>query len=149
MSSALDPCEKLVDFYSGVGAIGISLKGRAQSTVLVDSHAEAIAYAKENIELNGLNNCGAILSNAEKITRLIEPDSTLIVDPPRAGLHPKVVNKILSAKPARVLYLSCNVATHARDIKNLSPGYKLKDLKLYNFFPRTPHIEALAVLDRI
>ncbi len=149
MAFYLDPSKKLVDFYSGVGAIGIGLKGRYKSAVLVDSHPEAIAYAKENIELNGLKNCEAVLSSAEKMTRLIESDSILVFDPPRAGLDPKVLRKILSEKPARILYLSCDVATHARDIKILSSRYELKGLKLYNFFPRTPHIESLAVLDRI
>ena len=149
MSVYLDPSLKLIDFYSGVGAIGISLKNRYKSAVLVEEHAEASAYAKENIERNGLKNCQAVLSTAEKITRLIEPDSIVVFDPPRAGLHPKVIKKILSEKPVRILYLSCDVATHARDIKALSPGYKLKSLKLYNFFPRTPHIESLAVLDKI
>ena len=147
MSSYLDPSKTLVDFYSGVGSIGISLSGRYKNAVLVDSHEESIAYAKENIELNGLGNCRAVLSPAENITRLIQPDTILIFDPPRAGLHVRVLDKVLAEKPARILYLSCDVATHARDIKTLSSCYKVKNLKLYNFFPRTPHIEALAILD--
>ena len=147
MSSALDPSKNLVDFYSGVGAIGLSLKGHYKNAVLVDSNPEAVAYAKENIALNERKDCRAILSPAEKITRLIDPGSILIFDPPRAGLHEKVVHKILAEKPARILYLSCDVATHARDLKYLSSAYEVKKLRLYNFFPRTPHIEALAILD--
>ncbi|MBI4432376.1 MAG: class I SAM-dependent RNA methyltransferase [Candidatus Omnitrophica bacterium] len=149
MAGHLEPSSKLVDFYSGVGAIGISLKKHVESAILVESHAEAAAYAKANIKRHHLKNYEAILSETETITRLITSDSTVIFDPPRAGLHSRVLRKILAEKPIRILYLSCDIATHARDIKALSGAYKLKDLKLYNFFPRTPHIESLAVLEQI
>ena len=84
---------------------------------------------------------------AERVTELIESDKILIVDPPRAGLHDKVIERILEQKPARVIYLSCNLSTQARDIKLLSEVYKVVFTKLYNFFPRTPHVEGLAVLE--
>lgn len=144
----LDPAKKLVDFYSGVGTIGLSLQGNARGVTLVESYAEATRFASENIRLNGFENCRAHCSSAEKMTGAIESDCILVLDPPRAGLDEKVVRRILSAKPSRVLYLSCNPTTHARDIRLLSVAYQLKDLRLYNYFPRTPHIEALAVLER-
>ncbi len=143
-----DPSKSFTDFYSGVGAIGLSLHGRYSKCVLVDSNDEAIRYAKENIAANGFDNCNAVLAPAEKVTQAIVPDTILMLDPPRAGLHDNVIQKILQEKPIRVLYLSCNPSTHARDLKLLSPAYELKELKIYNFFPRTPHIESLAVLDR-
>ena len=83
------------------------------------------------------------------MTEFISHSSIVVFDPPRAGLHPKVIQKVLAEKPLRLIYLSCNLSTHARDIHLLSPSYKVAELKLYNFFPRTPHIEALCVLDRI
>jgi hypothetical protein len=86
---------------------------------------------------------------AEKMTELITSDKIVIVDPPRAGLHENVVARFLSEKPERIIYLSCNLSTQARDIKLLSEVYKVVFIKLYNFFPRTPHVEALVVLEKI
>lgn len=143
-----DPGKSFTDFYSGVGAIGLGLHGHYEKCVLVDSNEEAVRYARDNIQANGFTNCEAILAPAEKVTQAIQSDTVLMLDPPRAGLHDKVTAKILQEKPVRVLYLSCNPATHARDLKALSAAYTLKELKIYNFFPRTPHIESLAVLDR-
>ncbi|MBI4353376.1 MAG: class I SAM-dependent RNA methyltransferase [Candidatus Omnitrophica bacterium] len=144
----LDPDKPLVDFYCGVGTIGLSLHGNYKTCALVDNHEEAILCADENIRLNSFSNCRAVLSPSEKMTDLITPEPILLFDPPRAGLHPKVIRKILLEKPPRVIYLSCNPSTHARDIGLLSPAYAVKDLRLYNFFPRTPHIESLCVLER-
>lgn len=149
ISGSLDKDKPLIDYYAGVGAISLSLHDRCKNTVLVDNHAEAIEYAKENIRLNQLNHCQALLSPAEKMTEFISKNSIVAFDPPRAGLHPRVIKRVLAEKPIRLIYLSCNLSTHARDIQLLSPAYKVSSLKLYNFFPRTPHIEALCVLDRI
>ena len=74
-------------------------------------------------------------------------DACVIVDPPRAGLHEDVIAKLLEAAPARIIYLSCNPVTQARDIKLLLDKYDISHLQGYNFFPRTPHIENLVILD--
>lgn len=141
--------KSVVDFYSGVGAIGLALADYCKGIVFVDNNREAIAYAKENIELNNLQNkCRAEFSGAENITSLIEHEKIIIFDPPRAGLHEDIINTVLDEKPEKIIYLSCNVSTHARDIKLLSPAYRIKFLKLYNFFPRTPHVESLCILER-
>lgn len=145
----LDPDKSVVDYYSGVGAIGLSLNKYFKDCVLVDNVAEAIDYAQQNIELNKIKNCEAKLCEAEKITDLIEPNKIIIFDPPRAGLHKNVVQRVLEQKPERIIYLSCNLSTQARDIEVLKDYYKIEFLKLYNFFPKTPHVEALCVLDRI
>jgi len=87
------------------------------------------------------------LWQAEKMTELITNDKILVVDPPRAGLHHRVVEKILAEKPRRVLYLSCNLTTQARDVGLLSSVYQVKFVRLYNYFPQTPHVEGLIVLE--
>jgi tRNA/tmRNA/rRNA uracil-C5-methylase (TrmA/RlmC/RlmD family) len=143
----LDKDKELVDFYSGVGAIGLPLSGFCQKVHLVDNNEEAIAYARDNIALNKISNAEATCLPAEKITELITGDRIIIVDPPRAGMHKKVVEELLLKKPPRIIYLSCNLSTQARDIELLQESYDLKLVKLYNFFPRTPHIEALIVLE--
>ncbi|MCK9582735.1 MAG: 23S rRNA (uracil(1939)-C(5))-methyltransferase RlmD [Endomicrobiales bacterium] len=136
-----------VDYYSGVGAIGLLLSQYFQNIKLVDSCQSAIENAKENIKLNNIKNCEAFALPSEKIIELITPDKTIIFDPPRSGLHPKVVEKTIEQKPQMIIYLSCNLSTQARDISLLKEFYDLKFIKLYNFFPRTPHFESLCVLD--
>lgn len=144
----LDPVKPVVDFYAGVGAISLPLREFFASAKLVDNNPEAIAYAQDNIRLSGITNCEAVLSEAEKITEMIESDQIVILDPPRAGLHGNVIERLLEVRPERLIYLSCNLSTQARDIALLKEAYEIRFLKLYNFFPRTPHIEALCVLER-
>ena len=88
----------------------------------------------------------AILSKSEEVLNYIEPDQTIILDPPRAGCDQKLINKLLEVKPKTIIYLSCNPATQARDLEALLNHYQIKTIKTYNFFPHTPHIENLVVL---
>lgn len=149
IAAFLDPKLPLIDFYAGVGAIGLPLSQSREQTILVESNEEAVAYAKENISLNNLTGCEAHCVPAEKMTDLIDANKALILDPPRAGLHHKVITALRMKKPKRIIYLSCNISTQARDMRLLCSEYKLSFIKLYNFFPRTPHIEGLVILDRI
>jgi len=148
IASFLSPTDKVVDYYAGVGAISLPLAKHYASAVLVESSGESANFAQKNITALGLTHCRLQKSSAENALRWIEADSVLILDPPRAGMGEKLLRKILQKKPVRLIYLSCDIATHARDIAKLTESYTLRSLKLYNFFPRTPHIEALAVLDR-
>lgn len=138
----------LLDFYSGVGSIGLPLADAVPEVVLVESNAQAVACAERNIALSKKTNVTAHCAPAEKITELIDSSHTLIVDPPRAGLHADVTQQILNVLPEQVAYLSCNVSTQARDLELLRQAYDITLLELYNFFPATPHIESLAVLRR-
>jgi 23S rRNA (uracil1939-C5)-methyltransferase len=147
IAAFLDPKVPVVDYYSGVGAISLPLSQNRSATTLVDNNIEAIEYAKENIQMNGRNNVIAECAPAEKLTQFITTDSMIILDPPRAGLHADVVKMLLQKHPKRIVYMSCDIATHARDLRLLGQGYSLAYLELYNFFPRTPHIEGLAVLE--
>ena len=137
----------LIDFYGGVGSIGISLsEGRELKIVEIDEHSANMA--KENIAGLKLKNAKAKNIPSEDALDEINSDSVLIVDPPRAGLHKKVVQKICEVKPKQLVYLSCNPVTQARDLKEIiESGYKIKFAKGYNFFPRTPHIESLVILE--
>lgn len=138
----------LVDLYSGVGAIGLSLAPHVKDVTLVDNVPEAIEYAEQNIQRNNAHHANAICDQSENMLDLITPDKTIIVDPPRAGLHSKVVTKLLQETPPTIIYLSCDLATQARDIALLSDKYNITFVRLYNFFPRTPHIEGLCVLEK-
>ncbi|UTX50980.1 class I SAM-dependent RNA methyltransferase [Candidatus Saccharibacteria bacterium TM7i] len=133
-----------VDMYSGVGTIGLTIGG--DSTTLVEVNEYAVGEMRRNIKSLGLK-AEAVLAASENALDYITGDKTIIVDPPRAGLHEAVIERLLSEAPKRIVYLSCNPVTQARDVARLGEKYGIKAHKGYNFFPRTPHIEHLVVLD--
>ena len=143
----LMPGLPLTDFYGGVGSIGISLGGQSKLKIVeIDEHSAAMA--KENITRLKLKNAEVEQSSSEDALEYINSNSILVVDPPRAGLHKKVVQRICEVQPPQVIYLSCNPVTQARDVKELvDAGYKIKFSGGYNFFPKTPHIESLVILE--
>ena len=135
-----------VDLYSGVGTIGLTIGGDNVTMVEINEHA--VREMQRNITaLEREKAAKAILAPSESALEHITSDATIIVDPPRAGLHDDVVAKLLEAAPARIVYLSCNPVTQARDVAKLAEKYGIKAHAGYNFFPRTPHIEHLVVLD--
>ncbi len=135
-----------VDLYSGVGTIGLTIGGENVTMVEINEHA--VIEMKRNITaMNREKALNAVLAPSESALEHINGESTIIVDPPRAGLHEDVVDKLLETKPERIIYLSCNPVTQARDISRLSEKYGIKWHRGYNFFPRTPHIEHLTILD--
>ena len=136
----------VVDLYSGVGTIGLTIGG--ENVTLIEINEHAVREMKRNIEALGKEGADAILAPSENALEYITPDSTIIVDPPRAGLHERVVEKLLELKPQRIIYLSCNPVTQARDVALLGEAYGIRHHMGYNFFPRTPHIEHLVVLDK-
>lgn len=140
------PADKpTVDLYSGVGTIGLTIGGA--NCTLVEINEDAVREMHRNItELN--SDATAILAASENALDYIIGDKTIIVDPPRAGLHEDVVNRLLETKPDRIIYLSCNPVTQARDVARLSEVYGIRAHQGYNFFPRTPHIEHLVILDK-
>lgn len=136
-----------IDMYSGVGTIGLTIGGGDVTMVEINEHA--VREMKRNITaLERESAVKAILAPSEKALDYITGDKTIIVDPPRAGLHDDVVNKLLEEKPERIIYLSCNPVTQARDVSRLAQVYGIRHHKGYNFFPRTPHIEHLVILDK-
>lgn len=144
--------EKVLDLYAGVGTIGLSVaRDRYLTLVEVDK------FAFGELEQNSLNisfervrrgNIFTVLSKSEDVLDYIEPDQTVILDPPRAGCDPKLITKLLEVAPEKIIYLSCNPSTQARDVKMLLEKYQIKEIKTFNFFPHTPHIENLVVLEK-
>lgn len=112
---------------------------------MVETDAEASAQAKENIKSTKYQRM--ITASAEESLSYITGKESVIVDPPRAGLHSKVRSRLIEVKPKEIIYLSCNPSTQARDVKELiDAGYKIISAQGFNFFPRTPHIESLIIL---
>jgi len=144
MKEFLNPGE-LVDMYSGVGSIGLSLGENRVDLVELDP--SACAMAMENAKVSG-KDVDVIEASTDQALDFIRQDVQVVFDPPRSGLHQKVVDRILEAKPPKVMYLSCNPATQARDVALLGGAYTIKHFEVFNFFPHTPHIESLAILEK-
>lgn len=134
----------VVDLYSGVGSIGLTIGG--DNVTLIEINEHAVREMKRNISELRIN-AAPILAASEQALNHITSDATVIVDPPRAGLHEDVVSRLLEVKPTRIIYLSCNPVTQARDTARLAEAYGIRAHRGYNFFPRTPHIEHLVILD--
>ncbi len=135
---------KVLDLYAGVGSIGLSV-ARDKDLTLVEVNGAAFKEMQNNAKDT---NAKCILAKSEEVTDYITPDCTVILDPPRAGCDQKLIAKLNEIKPNSIIYLSCNPITQARDIALLT-NYKIQKLQPYNFFPRTPHIENLAILERV
>ncbi len=135
-----------LDLYSGVGTIGLTIGG--DDITLVEINEHAVAEMQRNIAKLNRANAKAILAPSEKSLEYITGEQIVIVDPPRAGLHVDVVRRLLETTPPRIIYLSCNPVTQARDVSLLQEKYEVMHHQGYNFFPRTPHIEHLVILDK-
>lgn len=147
MKTYIDTSKPTVDLYSGVGTIGLTIG--SDNLTMVEINESAVKEMQQNIEALGRQNAKAILAPSEKALDYITSGAAIIVDPPRAGLDKSVVEKLLESRPERIIYLSCNPVTQARDIELLSEAYNIVAHKGYNFFPRTPHIEHLVILNKI
>ena len=133
----------LTDMYAGVGSIGLSIA--KERVNLIDIDDASTAMARLNAAASGLE-VTVIQASTEKALDYITGAEPIIFDPPRSGLHDKVVEKVLETKPSQIVYLSCNPATQARDLVKLQAAYKIEYFETFNFFPKTPHIETLAIL---
>ncbi len=137
--------QEIIDMYAGTGSIGLSVATHKVDLIEADSATAAMARinAKEaNIDAE------VVEAPGEKVLEYIASDKPVIFDPPRAGLHDKVTSRVLEVLPPRIAYLSCNPATHARDLAWLQEAYDITYFEAFNFFPHTPHIETLVILER-
>ena len=143
--------ETLYDLYCGTGSIGIFCSKGAKQIIGVEAVAEAIEDAKENAAMNGLTNtsfyAGDVIDicNDDFFTAHGRPD-VIITDPPRVGMHEKLVKKLLDIAAPRIVYVSCNPATQARDLQLLNEKYAVEQLQPVDMFPHTHHIENVAAL---
>lgn len=144
---SIDNSNRIVELYSGVGTIGLNLVNKAKEVIGVEVSESSVEYSKLNAESNNIENYTALKLESENISpEVLNNSDVLVLDPPRSGLHPRVIEMILEKKPKRVIYLSCNPITQARDVKLLT-GYKIDRLSGFDFYPNTPHMESLAILD--
>jgi 23S rRNA (uracil1939-C5)-methyltransferase len=143
----------IYDLYTGTGTIANFVAKKAKQVIGIEYVPEAIEDAKINSEINGIENTLFYAGDMKDILTddFIEehgrPD-VIITDPPRAGMHPDVVKTILRAAPQRIVYVSCNPATQARDLQDLDMAYKVMAVQPVDMFPHTPHVENVVLLVR-
>ncbi|GBD97926.1 MAG TPA: class I SAM-dependent RNA methyltransferase [Nitrospirae bacterium] len=136
--------KKVLDLYSGAGNFSIPAAGT--EVTAVEGNPFAIEDGKRNLEINNISNCRFIRSPAADFHSEDRFD-IVILDPPRAGLSNKGMDKVLTLMPERIVYISCNPSTFARDLRRLTAKYGIESIRMINFFPQTYHIESLAFLN--
>jgi len=145
----LEGAETVLDLYSGTGTIPIFLSGHVRSVVGMEIIESAILDAQSNCEANGIHHCRFILGDIkDNLSALRWRPDVLIIDPPRAGMHKDVLARVMEMGTERVVYVSCNPATLARDLAVMSQDYEIVEIQPVDMFPHTYHIEAVAKLIR-
>ena len=145
--------ETVIDLYSGTGAISLLLARRSMHVYGVELVTAAVQDAMRNAQANGIGNCTFLSGEVRHVLpdllqRGVRAD-VVVADPPRAGFHPKALSALATLRPERIVYVSCNPATLARDVGDLvRRGYRLEWVQPVDMFPQTPHIEAVARLGR-
>ena len=151
--AALKPDEVVYDLYTGTGTIAQFISAGAKKVVGIEYVPEAIEDAKVNAALNNIDNTEFFAGdmkdvlNESFIAEHGTPD-VIITDPPRAGMHPDVVDVILKAAPKRIVYVSCNPATQARDLALLDQGHRVTAVQPVDMFPHTQHVEVVTALEK-
>lgn len=149
--AALTGNEVVYDLYTGTGTIAQFISDQASKVIGIEYVKEAIEDARINAEANGITNCTFFdgdmkdILTADFIREHGKPE-VMIIDPPRAGMHPDVVKVIMEAAPERIVYVSCNPASQARDLAMMSPMYEITAVQPVDMFPHTMHVENVCAL---
>ena len=145
--------ELVYDLYTGTGTIAQFISKKAKKVIGVEAVPEAIADAKQNAKRNNITNCEFFVGdmkdvfNANFIATHGKPD-VIITDPPRDGMHAAVVEQIMKIAPEKVVYVSCNSATQARDLALMDSLYKVTRVRPVDMFPQTHHVENVVLLEK-
>jgi 23S rRNA (uracil1939-C5)-methyltransferase len=141
--------ETVVDLYSGTGAIAICLAHGAKKVMGMEIVESAVADAVKNCRINKVSNCRFIAGDIkEGLARITDKPEVMIIDPPRVGMHKDVVKQVLELAPQRIVYVSCNPATLARDLGMMKEIYEVPEVQPVDMFPHTYHIESVARLEK-
>lgn len=138
----------IFDLYCGTGTIAQIMAPVAKKVIGIEIVEEAVESAIQNAKLNNLNNCEFIAGDVmEKVGELTDKPDLIILDPPRDGIHPKAINKIIDFNPAQFVYVSCKPTSLARDLPVfIERGYKVEKIKCMDMFPHTPHVESIVLM---
>lgn len=149
--SELDASTVVFDLYSGTGTLGMFAAERAKQVISIELNPDSVQCACENALKNKIENITLLQGDVGKILKTItqKPD-LILLDPPRPGLDQNAIDTILSIQPPKILYISCNPLTQARDAELfLNAGYQIKAIQPVDQFPHTPHIENILLMERI
>jgi len=142
--------ENLLDLYCGAGTISLWLAGSVKKVIGIELSESAIADAISNARLNGIDNCSFIAGDMKDVLpRINEKVDVMIIDPPRAGMHKNVVKQVLEMAPPKIVYVSCNPATMARDLILMKDAYRVVEAQPVDMFPHTWHIESVVKLEAL
>lgn len=147
-----DTKDKVIfDLYCGTGTIAQIMAPIAKKVIGIEIVEEAVEAACENAKMNKLDNCEFIAGDVlEKVDEIKTKPDLIILDPPRDGIHPKAINKIIDFKPEKFIYVSCKPTSLARDLPIfIQKGYKVEMVKCMDMFPHTPHVETVVAISRI
>ena len=141
--------ENVLDLYCGTGTIGIYVSKYAKKVLGIELNEKAVEDANKNKELNNIDNIDFICGDAKKVIKAInfKPD-IVIIDPPRSGLFKGMIDDLTIINPKKIIYVSCNPITLARDLQELTNKYILKEIQPVDMFPNTYHVESISVLER-
>ncbi len=145
--------ETLLDLYCGAGTIGLSMASKVKQLIGVEIIPEAVEDAKLNAQLNGITNARFICADAEKAAQELEKEGlhpdVIVLDPPRKGCAPQLIDTVVRFAPDRIVYVSCDPATLARDCGLFEKhGYSVKRLSAVDMFPQTSHVESVVLMSR-
>jgi 23S rRNA (uracil1939-C5)-methyltransferase len=147
--AGLEGQETVLDLYSGTGTIPIFISGHCREVVGIEIVASSVADAERNCRLNGVSNCRFIKGDIlEGLAGVALRPQVMIIDPPRVGMAKEVVQQVLAMGPGRIVYVSCNPATLARDLVLLQEGYAVREVQPIDMFPHTFHVESVVRLER-
>ncbi len=141
--------ETIVDLYSGTGTIALYLSGLAKQVIGMEIIESAVADAENNCRVNRVSNCQFILGDIKDcLSQLTITPDMMIIDPPRVGMHKDVVKQVMEMAPKRIVYVSCNPSTLARDLGMMKETYDILEVQPVDMFPHTYHIESVARLQK-
>lgn len=150
-ASLIEPCDTLVEVYSGVGGISLMMKDKAKAIIGIESVPEAVDNANANARLNHAGHvrfvCGDAAREMQKLMRKQKIDA-VVVDPPRSGLDAGMIESLKRCQPLQIVYISCNPATLGKNLKELQESYEVKTVIPFDMFPNTPHVESVVLMSR-
>jgi 23S rRNA (uracil1939-C5)-methyltransferase len=143
--------EAVLDLYAGIGTTSLALARLAGSVTAVEENPRAVALARLNAKINRVGRMRLLPGRVETVLRQVRlgEHQAVLLDPPRAGCHPAAIAELLRLGPERIVYVSCEPSTHARDLALLvRGGYRVRRAAIVDMFPQTYHIESVALLER-
>lgn len=146
-----DGSENVWDLYCGTGTIGIYISPHVRKVTGIEVVEDAVNDAIENCRINNIGNCSFLAGDLKDVIRRAAESGTpdvVVTDPPRAGMHPKVIKALLEIAPKRIIAVSCNPASLARDVAFFLDNYEIKEVQPFDLFPHTPHLECVLRLDK-